>query len=250
MPVPTTQQIEAACLLAWPSLETVVDGHWLARFANGYSKRANSIQTHDIEDGADAPARIDRLAELYRARGLRPVFRVTPLTSPLITAALDEKGWDTYEQSLVLAMDLPKRSRLVPATTRLFEPTDPQWSTIQGAMANNDAAEQAALTAIVERLAVSAKGIIVYDDAQRPAGAALAVNAEGVAIFLNVVVEASLRGQGFGRAVMHAALNWTTHAGARMAAIQVLANNAAAVPLYRALGFTDQYGYHYRRAPQ
>jgi GNAT superfamily N-acetyltransferase len=249
MPIPTTHEIEAACLLAWPALETVEDGHWVARFANGYTKRANSIQTHDVGDDADAPSRIDTLAGLYRARGLRPVFRVTPLTSPVITAALDAKGWDVYESSLVLAMDLPKRSRLVPATTRLFEPTDPEWAQFQGAMAGNDAQTQASLDAILAKLAVPARGIVVYDDALRPAGAALAINADGVAIFLNVVVDAQMRGQGFGRAVMNAALNWTTHSGARMAAIQVLADNPTAVPLYRSLGFADQYPYHYRRAP-
>ena len=45
-------------------------------------------------------------------------------------------------------MDLPKRSRLVPATTRLFEPTDPEWAQLQGAMAENDAQRTATAKAI------------------------------------------------------------------------------------------------------
>jgi ribosomal protein S18 acetylase RimI-like enzyme len=62
-----------------------------------------------------------------------------------------------------------------------------------------------------------------------------------------VVTRASARGKGYGRAVMSAALNWTREAGGTSAVIQVLASNAPAVSLYRSLGFTEAYSYHYRR---
>lgn len=245
----TATQIEQATLLAWPSLETITDGAWSARFALGYTKRANSIHSLDGGDDRNAEARLDALAAEYRARNLRPTFRVTPLAGPGIIAALDEKGWETFEQSRVLATPLTKRQRLVSAMPKYFEATDPEWRDIQGAMAGYDAAALKSLGQILDQLTVPARGVVVYDEGFQPAGAALAVNANGTAIFLNVVVDPERRGEGFGRAVMHAALNWTSQMGATNAALQVLADNEAALALYRKLGFTDVYGYHYRRAP-
>jgi ribosomal protein S18 acetylase RimI-like enzyme len=245
----TPLEIERATLLAWPALEEIADGAWTARFARGYTKRANSVHSLDTADSQKAAERIDALAELYRARNLRPVFRITPLASPAIAAALDAKAWDVYEPSLVLSMPLTKRQRLVPAATNYFEPGDPEWLFLQGTMAGYDEQTSAVLGDILDRIAVPARGVIVYDDVYQPAGAALAVVAEETAVFLNVVVDRDKRSQGFGRAVMHAALNWTAQMGATNAALQVLADNAVALAMYRSLGFADQYTYHYRRAP-
>jgi ribosomal protein S18 acetylase RimI-like enzyme len=243
-------QIEQATLLAWPAPEEVVDGAWCARFANGYTKRANSIHSLDPADDKRATERIAALAELYRERGLRPVFRITPLAGPGIVAALDAMGWDVFEPSLVLGMELNKRQRLVPALTKYFEPMDPEWRQVQAGLAGYEAQTQGMLGEILDRLTVPARGVVVYDDSYQPAGAALAVNAQKCAVFLNVVVHPQKRGEGFGRAVMHAGLNWTAQMGATYAAIQVLADNGVALGLYRSLGFTQTYQYHYRRAPE
>ena len=247
MTQPTHIEIEQACLLAWPALEEAHDGNWIARFSRGYTKRANCIQSMDPADDADACARIDALVAQFRAQGIPPVFRVTPLAGPGTLAALDAKGWQSFETSLVLAMDMPEQAYPVAATTRLFEAQDPEWRQVQGAMSGSSPGTLDTLGAILDRLAVPARGIVLYDDDHRPAAAALAVNADGMAIFLNVVTAPALRGQGYGRAVMHAALNWSRQNGASRAAIQVLADNAQAVPLYRSLGFNHSYSYHYRR---
>lgn len=246
---PTAAEIERATLLAWPALEQTIDQSWAARFARGYTKRANSIHSLELADDRDADQRIEALAQHYRQRNLRPVFRVTPLAGPGIVSALDSKNWDVFEPSLVLSMPLTKRQRLVPATTRYFEASDPEWRQVQGAMAGYTAETSAILGSILDQMTVPARGVVVYDDAYAPTGAALAVVAHGIAVFLNVVVDPAKRGQGFGRAVVHAALNWTTQMGAGHAAIQVLEENSVALSLYRSLGFADAYGYHYRRAP-
>lgn len=243
-------EIEQATLLAWPAPEEVTDCAWTARFANGYTKRANSIHCLDPADDGRAEQRLAALAELYRERGLRPVFRVTPLAGPGIIAALDAMGWDVFEPSLVLGMELNKRQRLVSALTKYFEPTDGEWRQVQAELAGLGAQTQATLGEILDRLTPPARGVVVYDDSYQRAGAALAVNAQNCAVFLNVVVDPQKRGEGFGRAVMHAGLNWTSQMGATYAAIQVLADNAVALGLYRSLGFTQVYQYHYRRAPQ
>lgn len=245
----TVLAIETAYLSAWPALETIEQRSWKARFSRGYTKRANSIHAFDPTDEADAGPRIIELAEAYRARNLRPTFRVNPLTGPAITAALDDEGWDVYEPSLVLFLPEPGKLRAVAEVTHAVAPTDPVWARAQARMANYSQETQETLALVLARLPQKAAGILVYNEAQQPVAAALSMIADGIAVYNNVVVDAGERGKGYGRALMHGAFNWAVQNGAERHAIQVLANNAQAVPLYKSLGFAEIYGYHYRRAP-
>ena len=54
------------------------------------------------------------------------------------------------------------------------------------------------------------------------------------------------RGRGLGTAILHASLRWAKLKGARQAWVQVEADNAAALALYRRAGFRDVYEYSYR----
>ncbi|MDP3898029.1 MAG: GNAT family N-acetyltransferase, partial [Mesorhizobium sp.] len=70
-----------------------------------------------------------------------------------------------------------------------------------------------------------------------------------VAGLFEVASAASARGRGFGRRVVLSALKWARLRGAKVAWLQVEADNAAAVGLYRSLGFREIYRYHYRQPP-
>ena len=52
---------------------------------------------------------------------------------------------------------------------------------------------------------------------------------------------------GHARRLILSALKWARQRGACRAWLQVEADNAAALALYRSLGFAEAYGYHYRR---
>lgn len=245
--IPSAADLESATLNAWPALQVAHDRLWLWRAAKGYSKRANSIHCLDPSDSDDADARLEQLAELYRYNELTPVFRVTPLTSPGALAALDRAGWQSFEPSLVLAMETPEEDWDVRHRTRLFDPRDPEWFETQGRMSGYNAHTMSILQSILEAVAVENCGILAFDADGEPVAAALASVSNGIGVYLNVITEPTKRGQGYGRAVMAAALNWTKEAKARSSAIQVLGNNAAAVSLYTSLGFSQAYDYHYRK---
>jgi GNAT superfamily N-acetyltransferase len=238
------RRFEAAVISAWPSITSAMDGAWLARLARGYTKRSNSIQCLDAADDGDAPARLSRMVDLYLLNDREPLFRVTPLAGSGVLAAL--AGWESFEESRVLAMplaaDLPELAR-----ARVSDATDRNWLEAFAALSGIDRRSQETLALIVGLIAHRQAGVLIRDKAGDPAAAALAVDAAGTGVYHNVVVRADLRGQGLGRAVMHAALNWTRAAGATGAAIQVISANAPAVKLYSSLGFEEAYRYHYRR---
>lgn len=246
--LPSTLAIEAACLTAWPAIAVVHDGGWIWRFAQGYSKRSNSFQSLDDRDAENAAGRIALLSALSRRHAIEPCFRVTPLAAPSVVETLDALRWTAFDESRVLAMPLV-RAEMPPGDIRLLNPGDPRWYRAQAGLAGYDARTVETLRTLLSLIAVETKGIVVYGRDGTPAAAALAVNANGIAVFLNVVTDRARRRQGFGRLAMQAALAWTAERGARFAAIQVVADNAPAGGLYEGLGFAEQYRYHYRRPP-
>jgi N-acetylglutamate synthase len=248
--LPSIADIESATLGAWPALQVAHDRLWLWRAAKGYSKRANSIHCLDPADGEDADARLERMAALSRYNDIPPVFRVTPLASPGALAALDRAGWQPFERSLVLAQQFSGDALPVAHKTRLHDPRDPAWHEAQGAMSGYNPHTLGILVSILEATAFENCGVLALDEEGNPAAAALATVANGIGIYLNVVARSDVRGKGYGRAVMSAALNWSREAGATSAAIQVLASNTPAVSLYTSLGFAEVYDYHYRKPAQ
>ena len=245
--LPSILGIEAACLSAWPAVGVVHDGAWIWRFAHGYSKRSNSFQSLDPEDDDEAEHRIAYLAALSIRHGIEPVFRVTPLAGPRVLDALDSAGWSAFDESRVLAMDLASFDFQPVGDVRFFNPTDPRWFRAQSTLSQAKGKTVETLKILLGLIAPEARGVVAYAPDGTPAAAALAVNAGGIGIFLNVVTDRTRRRQGYGAMVMRAALNWTRENGARAAAIQVTSENEPAIRLYEALGFAEQYRYHYRR---
>lgn len=248
MTLPTTAEIEAGALVSWPAHEELRDGAWLARFSHGYSRRSNSLQSMDPSDDDNAEARLDAMRALYAEHGLPAYFRITPLAGPNTLAALDRQGWIEDDLNFVMAMPLRRAMRPVGATTQGFEHTDAEWMAVQTALAGTEAKREALATTLA-LIKAPARAFLAYDTDLKPVAANLVVNANGTAFLLNVVVSQDMRGLGYGRAIMHAGLNWAAQAGATSAALQVQADNAVAVALYTRLGFTEQYRYQYRRYP-
>lgn len=183
------------------------------------------------------------------------MFRVTPLASPAVSEVLDARGWARIETSHVLVMNLLAMDLLTPEMTgapselrgklTLHPPADPAWLEAQAALAGYDKQTRDSLGALLTQIPCAASGLLVWRDGA-PVAAAFATVSGGIAVFVNVVVSGPLRGQGLGRRVMMAALDWAKEQGADHAAIQVVAGNEPAIGLYTALGFKPRYDYHYR----
>ncbi|HVW92675.1 MAG TPA: GNAT family N-acetyltransferase [Devosia sp.] len=242
---PSILGLETAMLSSWPSISSAIDGTWIARLARGYTRRSNSVNFLDPADGENAAERIGRMVDLYLLNSREPVFRITPLTSPLVADELGRQGFVREGDSHVLAMTLGVPFAEVEA--RAYDATDRNWLEAVGDLAGMDKRARELMDLLVGLIACRQAGLLIRDPAGEPAAAALAVVSGGIGCFHNVVVRPDRRGQGLGRAVMQAALNWTYEAGARQAALQVLADNAPAVRLYRSLGFEHAYDYHYVR---
>jgi GNAT superfamily N-acetyltransferase len=239
--------VERAGLRAWPGIEVDYDGLWIRRAANGYTQRANSVQCLDVTDEADAPARIAASAAWFSARGLKPIFRVTPLAGPAVIAALDAASWARVDDSHLFAMELGALE--ADPRGRLYDLLDPDFLAVQQFLRGYDDAKLEKLRALLAVIDVPARGIVIWSNTGAPVASALMAIAEGIVITGNVITASTQRRQGFGSALMRTGLAWARGAGADIAALNVAAENTAGKALYQSLGFRHQYDYTYRIPP-
>ena len=243
MALPTVEAFERAGLQAWPGTDTHWDGQWLRRAAGGYTKRANCVQCLDPDDGEDADLRVISASTWMVIRGIKPVFRITPLSCPELGETLDEAGWQTIDQSHLYAMPLGEHQPH--AAARLVPVLDDVFLAAQTHLQAYDPATAQQMRKLFAAIAVPSIGVVIEHDGKAVASALMAV-ADGIVVTGNVVTAPAQRRQGLARAVMETGLHWAAGAGATTAALNVVAENHAAKALYGALGYSHQYDYSYR----
>jgi GNAT superfamily N-acetyltransferase len=241
--LPDVEAFERAGLEAWPGIDVKWDGNWVRRAAGGYTKRANSAQCLDPNDDVDVEDRIIGASSWLVARGVKPVFRITPLSSPALNEALEDAGWDEIGHSHLFAMALG--DHVPDAGGRLFPVTDPDFLAAQQKLQGHDETTMTRMKALLAAIKVPASGIVVFRDGEPVASGLMAI-ADGIVITGNVITHPGHRRQGFARSMMCTGLTWARDKGATVAALNVEAGNEAAKTLYSGLGYTHHYDYSYR----
>lgn len=243
MTLPDLDAFERAGLKAWPGIEEKWDGSWLRRAAGGYTKRANSTQCFDPDDFEDADVRVISASSWMVMRKIKPVFRITPLSSPELNATLDEAGWQTIDPSHLFAMELGDHE--ADPDAQFLSVLDPAFLNAAQRLQNYDDAAMKGMQNLLAVVQVPAVGVVLHRDGEAVASAIMAV-ADGIVITGNVVTDPSRRRAGLATAMMQSGIAWAKREGARFAALNVQADNDAAKTLYQGLGYTHQYDYHYR----
>lgn len=236
------QALEERLVNAWPSLETQLVEGWLLRFANGYSKRANSASPLRPGAGLDAGL-IDHIVAQFDRRGIRPCFRLTGLQAPETEAALAARGLIDFEPSLCLVAPLPQPE--ADAAICLDQAPSQAWIEQAAASYGGDKADPVTLGAIVSRISNRAGFATLCENGQDRAWG-FAVAERGHVGLYDIVVAPQARARGFGRRLVLALMRWGAASGADTAYLQVRTDNAPARRLYASLGFTLAYAYTHR----
>lgn len=251
-------QVEAASLRAsQPPEQLELDG-WLLRRLPGKAKRARCVNA--LREGERSlDERLMACARLYREAGLPLYVRITPFSAPPgLDEALAARGWRLHDPTRVLVH--PRLAELPP-----IEP--PAGLHDEAACAEDYAAAVGALrgsspgeiAAHAQRLLASpvpyhgrlwraAAGAAGTESGRVLACAQVAREGELAGLY-DVYTAPDARGRGLATALCARVLRLAQAAGARTGYLQVDAGNAAALTVYRRLGFLDTYGYHYRLSP-
>lgn len=240
------RSLEERAFNAWPALETLLVDGWVLRFANGYTKRANSINAWMPRCAALEIAGI--AAPLYGARKLPVVFRLSPLAGPGDDGALAEAGYRMLDETVVMTARLGSFA----ADPAVVLEHAPQASWCDGFADTNrvPASRRVTHDTMIGRIVPAAAfACAAAVPGGPPVAFGLGVAERGMIGVFDVVTRPEARQQGIARRLVTSLLAWGQAVGASEAYLQVLATNGPAIALYGKLGFVEAYRYHYRVAP-
>ncbi|MBC7810705.1 MAG: GNAT family N-acetyltransferase [Burkholderiales bacterium] len=241
--------IEEISFNALPALRTVYYDGWILRFADGYTRRANSVQVL-YPSTLPLDEKIAYCEELYRAAGLPVVFKLTDAAQPSnLNAILTEHDYAMDASTSVRTLDLANYDPqpTYPHVTIEATPQE-EWVGAFGRLNTPFAPHVKAMRRVVNSIVPRAGYVALRQpDSKAIVAVALAVVERGYVGMYDVAVEEKLRGQGLGRQLMLHALAWGKANGAHTAYLQVFTTNEPAVRLYSSVGFEEQYRYWYRQ---
>jgi ribosomal protein S18 acetylase RimI-like enzyme len=242
------RRLEEVSLNAWPALQTVVYDGWLLRVADGYTRRANSV--NPLYPGAlDPVGKIGRCEAVYAARGQDTVFKLTDAAEPAdLDDRLEQRGYRREAPTSVQTLDLgalaPPPSVNAAGDAAVTEAWLDDFCRLNGVAERH----RPTMRRMLGLLIPSACFMAVRDRGETVA-VGLAVREHRHVGLFDIVTAPERRGQGFGTALVHQLLAWGKAGGAHTAYLQVMRDNAPALRLYERLGFRERYGYWYRVRP-
>ncbi|MBF6211200.1 GNAT family N-acetyltransferase [Nocardia puris] len=240
--------LESAAADGWPGVEHAwIDG-WFARGGYDYTQRANSAVPLGIsgQPAALTADTLDRIVAWYAERGL-PATLLLP--DRLASAP---PGWNTWNETLVLGLDienfvLPQG----PSMVRFAPEPSAEWLRMHR-YRGEDPATHTSREPVVEVLTAVRDGNVTFATLGLPQPIAIGRGAHTVATdgrhwvgLTCVAVAAEHRRRGLAALICAELIRWGHERGATHAYVQVEAGNAAALALYRELGFVEHHSYRY-----
>ena len=244
------QTIEELSLNSLPCLQQIIDDGWVLRFAEGYTKRANSV-TPLYPSQEELTPKIRRCEAIYQGFNLKPIFRLTnesrlePLDRTLATLGyqqqdfvsvqvkdINEIDFSTYVANTILDSEISEEwlDRYVHAVDLPIQ----HWNTLSTML--DIIPYQTCYAMLKDKSRFCSCGLGV-----------LAKNYLGL-FFIGTVKQQ--QGKGYGKQLVSAMLQWGKDNGATQAYVQVEAKNLRGINLYNKLGFTEAYQYFYRLKPE
>lgn len=234
--------IEEISLNAWPCLQQILFDGWILRFAEGYTKRANSVNPiypslQGLED------KIKRCEQIYVSKNLNTVFRLTPLAPAEIDRALEEVGYRKRDAVSVQIKDLLSwRSHTqIEISTELTQ----EWLDQFVHLSHLPLSEWGTLIAMLQNIAAETCFAMLRRNYQ-VVSCGLGVLEEPYLGLFEIVTAKRQRRKGYTQELIGGILDWGKSRGATHAYLQVQLDNQAALNLYSKLGFQEGYQYYYR----
>jgi ribosomal protein S18 acetylase RimI-like enzyme len=250
LPIELLSRVEDAGLNASaPPQQRWVDG-WLVRFSVGKAKRARCI---NALAGGRLPL-VEKLAlcqQVFDEAGLPLLVRITPMSEPShLDDWLHVKGLHQFDDTRVMVLQDLNRLALEPQAGDLLlqRVGHTAFAQIVGQLRGSPLSHQQAHAQRLELSPVAFEGWVLRrsDDRSVLACGQIAAEADMVGLY-DVFTAPSARNQGHASWLCARLLQQARqHKGAKVAYLQVDADNASARAVYRRLGFTDAYAYHYR----
>lgn len=248
--MPEQRYLEEAALNAWPGLQTFLLDGWVVRWADGYTKRANSATPLYPSSGdLDLEMKVEWCEQFFHDKKLPAVFRLLPFHRD--AAALDhllaQQKYEYLDETRHMVLDLDewdgkpsKRAYMLPGRSgleswfRSFHELNP------GRMDHVNH-----LKIVQASLGKKCPMVLMADEKVVACGLGI-LQGDLFGLF-DIVTDEVERGRGYGRELVASMLDWAIQADASTAYLQVTTHNDPANRLYARFGFEEAYRYWYRR---
>jgi GNAT superfamily N-acetyltransferase len=237
--------MEEFSLNAWASLQTVVYDGWIIRFANGYTKRANSINPL-YPSSIDIDQKIHFCESLYQNKKLPVVFKMTPASYPHnLDQTLDANGYQKDSPTSVQTLDLETLNLQASSEVEIQENLSNEWLENFCNMSSVSEQNRKTLREILLNI-IPQHCFVSLQSGSRIVACGLGVLQFGYIGLFDIVTDQEFRNRGYGQQVVKSILMWGKQNEARKAYLQVMLNNTPALYLYSKVGFSEEYQYWYR----
>lgn len=239
--------IEELSLNHWPALSTLHYDGWVMRFAEGYSKRANSVSP--LYDGKlEMKSKLDECERIYRANGLQPIFKLTAAAPRELDGLLAERGYDLVDRTSVQTLSLANLRDPRPAEVTIEERPSEAWiADFCGLNGGMDDARIAIMTRMLGSIRTCAGFIRLYEG-NKAVACGFGVIERGYIGLYDIVTDPAYRNRGLAEQMILHLLHWGRTEGVSFSYLAVVLNNAPALRLYAKLGYKEAYRYWYRCA--
>lgn len=230
---------------AWPALETMVYDGWVLRFANGYTRRANSVNPI-YASSIDLDTKISCCEGIYTQKGLRTIFKLTrDVFPPDLDPVLENRGYAREAETSVQILMLDSLRSEIDGRVDISDRLDDAWLDAFFRMSGADAKYRDTLSSILTRGPIQ-RCFARIERSRTIVACGLGVREDTTVGLFEIIVDQRLRGMGLGRLITEGILAWAKKAGAETSYLQVMVENKTALALYEKLGFREEYRYWYR----
>ncbi len=249
-------KLEKIAAHSHPALELLNESDWIIQFAEGYTRRANSVlpgsESNNFEE------LVSKCENLYQNKNLPCIFKMTDAAPAKLNDYLELRGYKHEADTNVMtvpanSVNFQERCESIIESENtgviITSTPDEDWLKCFFAFENiNDSKsteiakrqfnlidENENFSAVYCRIQIHGVDVAV----------ASAVIENGVAFLLNVVVNEKVRGKGYGKILVKETLEAACNFGAEKLCLQVVADNSVAVKMYESFGFKFLYKYWY-----
>lgn len=236
---PDLDRLMAASEATWPAASRREVAGFVVREGQGGGQRVSAATAL----GPVSKDQIEEAATAMLEMGQRPIFQLKESEIEL-DAQLAALGYAVKDPTLAYSLPIERLTDVpIPRVTAftLWEPL-----AIMREIWETDGVGPARL-AVMHRAAEKTAVLVRWRE--KPGGVAYVGRDGEVAMVHALVTLPHQRRQGVAQWMMRAAAFWAEGRGARHMGVLCVQNNAPANALYRALGFTQSGGYHYRVKP-
>jgi RimJ/RimL family protein N-acetyltransferase len=238
--------IEELSMNARPSIQTILLDGWILRMANGYTKRANSVNPlYSFDNSLDE--KIKYCENIYQKNNLPTVFKIIDCAEhKKIDQRLEQLNYEKRDLTSVQLLDNIAQEHYEPAKININIPFTEEWKNCFYHCGKIDTIKT---IETIELMLKNIKGdiITVHKKEKEFTGCGYGIIEKAFAGIFDIIVKEEYRGQGYGKEIVKTILTKAKEAGAEKAYLQVVNNNTIAKELYKKLGFKEIYKYWYRK---